>query len=1127
MNVLKSMSKGLGLAAIVAMAAPAAVGCSASPASSTATRVSPAKRSDALVSELLTGNGQLGTLNVATPIAVNHYAELATSAVAGDTAVTVQNPTGTFAVGQLVMVWQVTGIPNSDPSVASGNAVPLDLASSDVGRHEFGRVVAVNGNQISFAEGLTRNYAAGGATQIVFVPEYTDVTILATGRVIPQQAWDGAKGGVVAFLASGTLTNDGDVSADAAGFRGGLIENSDPVGTNYSRGCDALDGFAPGAGGANHPEFGGARKGEGPVTGTFTATNGGPALAYGKGNRATGAGGGNCTNSGGGGGGHGAPGGRGGLVWPGDGSRRQGGFGGSALVPNGVTWSFGGGGGGGETNDANGADGSGGAGGGLVFVRARTIAGTTGTYSARGATGEPNPNDGAGGGGAGGTVVLEAATSVACQSVSVVGGNGNVGGHGTPDGSSGGGGGGRAQILAGTTTACSVQAAGGTAGAADANPGLSGTAPNGANPANAGTCTGGTSADCTSGACDVGDGLCGLTLGATCTADHQCRVGICGAGGRCGLANGALAADAAQCRSGVRHTDGRCGRPNDTGGCTNGDVCRSGVCDPTAGGGTGLCRQCLPNDKLACTGATNVCDAVTFTCVACNGDLGTNVSAACPGGAPYCPGNGGACSASCGTAGTTASCTSGGGVTHAGPICQATGVCGVGCVSDANCGSSEWCDTNAQVCTAKAATGQAIPGGGTCASGTSNRCTSGVCDADGVCGHANGLGDCTPGNASGANGTCRSGVCDGSANAGAGLCRECVVGNTANCTGGTPICDTTSQACVACNGDNGTSATATCPANAPYCPGNGGACTTCTPAGSGTQCTAQGATHAGPICQANGACASSCVDDTNCSNTQFCDTGVQPSATCAARLANGTAIPTVAGRANPTIAGTCTVAVGAIVCASSVCDADDACGYRVGTGPCTANTGSSVCRSGVCSTDGTCMPAGGCNVNADCGNGFVCSTAHTCVGAGVDAGTDGSVEAGSDDGGGVDGGTTEGGTVNDGGASDSGRTDGGAVDSGARDGSVADASVTDGSVMRDAATVADATTPTDDAGTTAADAAPNGTTLEGGGVITCTTSTPGTEPGPFGAVGLVAGLAVLGSVRRRRHGAHSPERRTP
>lgn len=293
----------------------------------------------------------------------------------------------------------------------------------------------------------------------------------------------------------------------------------------------------------------------------------------------------------------------------------------------------------------------------------------------------------------------------------------------------------------------------------------------------------------------------------------------------------------------------------------------------------------------------------------------------------------------CGYANGTGPCNP----TNAATVCRSgacsdNGACrpAGGCNVDSDCSASQWCNTGTNTCQAKANTGSPIPAGGLCSAGLSARCKSGTCDPDNLCGHANGLGPCTNGNAAGNSGQCRSSVCDPMAGGGTGLCRECTAMNATNCSG-VNVCNTGTFSCTPCNGDNGTVALATCPSTtAPYCPGGGAACTTCGTVGGTTTCQAGGALHAGAICQANGACASSCVNDTNCQATQWCNSG-----TCAAKAATGVAIPG---------GGACSGGV-STRCLSGVCSSDDICGRPNGQGPCTianASGTSGRCRSGVC-----------------------------------------------------------------------------------------------------------------------------------------------------------------------------------
>jgi hypothetical protein len=137
-------------------------------------------------------------------------------------------------------------------------------------------------------------------------------------------------------------------------------------------------------------------------------------------------------------------------------------------------------------------------------------------------------------------------------------------------------------------------------------------------------------------------------------------------------------------------------------------------------------------------------------------------------------------------------------------------------------------------------------------------------------------------------------------------------------------------------------------------------------AGTGTTLTALASD---PVLCGNSGCSAACFVDGDCTAAQYCG-----AATCAAKLANGAAIPTVAGH-TPPLNGTCSAAVGTSVCTSGVCDTDNKCGYADGDGTCTTGNAGTVCRGGACSTSLKCMPSGGCLVDGDCSSAQFCNTA--------------------------------------------------------------------------------------------------------------------------------------------------------
>ncbi|WP_420810052.1 adventurous gliding motility protein AgmC [Corallococcus macrosporus] len=404
------------------------------------------------------GNGTdgVGTINVANSV-INTYARVAAAVPAGQDFVDVDSTAG-FSVNDLVMVYQATGL----TAPASGSQAPIDLAGGAVGRWEFARVQTLTATRLNLTAPLTAAFAAN-VTQVIRVPEYASVTVNAGGSIVARP-WDGATGGVVAFLSQGPVNNVGGIHADGRGFRGGFPWNGD------GDGCSGMDQVFPG----------GTEKGEGLVPGRFG--NGAFPIAVGttgRGNVANAGGGGVCHNSGGGGGSNAGAGGIGGRTWVGEEgtpSRPEGGLGGASLTFDAVSHAvFGGGGGAGHGNDD--AAGGGSAGGGVVFIRAASLSGA-GRVSADGLAGGDAvllANDAAGGAGAGGTVYLRVVGALPC-SANALTARGGAGGSTTYDqhGTGGGGGGGHV-LLQGATVSCTPVVTGGAAGTqptADAPDGL-------------------------------------------------------------------------------------------------------------------------------------------------------------------------------------------------------------------------------------------------------------------------------------------------------------------------------------------------------------------------------------------------------------------------------------------------------------------------------------------------------------------------------------------------------------------------------------------------------------------------------------------------------------------------------
>jgi hypothetical protein len=454
----------------------------------------------------------------------NRYSALALSASAGALSFTVadinelsgshtfpnaMNPYATNALskGDLVMIIQMQGADITTTDDANYGAI---TNYNNTGNYEVRTVFNVSGNTILLCENLVNNYTQGGRarTQVVRIPRLTNATIGA-GVTITGLAWNGTVGGVVALETSENIVIDGNLSANAIGFRGGVddkvqssVSGSGAV-TLYRTTSSATTGSKGESIAGNSADYN-------------TYLNG----AYGRGAVANGGGGGNGHNSAGGGGANAgnngalAPwngtgikntstpawanawnleaasfatdfstgGGRGGYtysninqdalttgtgntLWGGDFRNNVGGFGGRPMDYNGNTRLFAGGGGGAGDGNNNSA-GDGGTGGGIVFVLANGNLSGSGSITANGEAGyntQGSNIDAAGGGGGGGAIVANVHGNITGISMQANGGDGGQQLYltGEAEGPGGGGGGG---YISTTTTSVSRLVNGGDNG---------------------------------------------------------------------------------------------------------------------------------------------------------------------------------------------------------------------------------------------------------------------------------------------------------------------------------------------------------------------------------------------------------------------------------------------------------------------------------------------------------------------------------------------------------------------------------------------------------------------------------------------------------------------------------------
>ena len=375
------------------------------------------------------------------------------TALTADTATLSSAPSaGCLAAGDEVLLINVQG---------------TNSAYGNTGNYETLEVQSVVSSTVTFTTSKTNYYGDGGSddtnlgtaqgTQRVIVqrvPNYTTVTVDSGYNFYPA-VWDGSKGGVMFFRATGAVAINGTIHANSKGYRSsGTV--ADQGGHYAGDGGEAFCGIG-GLGGVNVMGTDGAAGGGGSYS---TAYEGGDGYCGGGGGAAAAVGANNHDGSdsaggaGGGGAGYGAGGGGAGYGTAGLGGGAGGGAsyggydGGTNSSGDGGSYHTGyaGGGGGGTYGDANlddlffgssggeggehtsGTSGNGGAGGGIIYIAADsvTVSGALENTGATGANGGTYSGDG--GAGAGGSIkILGNDVNLGTSKTTASGGDANVG----------------------------------------------------------------------------------------------------------------------------------------------------------------------------------------------------------------------------------------------------------------------------------------------------------------------------------------------------------------------------------------------------------------------------------------------------------------------------------------------------------------------------------------------------------------------------------------------------------------------------------------------------------------------------------------------------------------------------
>jgi hypothetical protein len=148
-------------------------------------------------------------------------------ASAGSTSITTSTTpaSGCFSVGDEIIIINMQGTSTNFDSV---------------GLYETHTLTNVSGATLSFTDYPLRHTYSGTNQKIMVqrIPNYTNVTI-NNGQTLTINAWDGTKGGLLFFRATGTVTVSGTIDVSGKGYRGG---NGNTVPGAYSFGPGAFQG---------------------------------------------------------------------------------------------------------------------------------------------------------------------------------------------------------------------------------------------------------------------------------------------------------------------------------------------------------------------------------------------------------------------------------------------------------------------------------------------------------------------------------------------------------------------------------------------------------------------------------------------------------------------------------------------------------------------------------------------------------------------------------------------------------------------------------------------------------------------------------------------------------------------
>ncbi len=141
---------------------------------------------------------------------INTYTRMTWMECTNKSTIEVEDPLG-FHPGDRILIIQMRG-------------ASVDLRDSSVfgtptyngaGNYELATVDEIRGRLFTLKYELSRPYTLTEVVQVIRVPVYANVVVAGVVRPKP---WNDTSGGVVAFIASGTITLNVDIDATGIGF---------------------------------------------------------------------------------------------------------------------------------------------------------------------------------------------------------------------------------------------------------------------------------------------------------------------------------------------------------------------------------------------------------------------------------------------------------------------------------------------------------------------------------------------------------------------------------------------------------------------------------------------------------------------------------------------------------------------------------------------------------------------------------------------------------------------------------------------------------------------------------------------------------------------------------------------